>query len=196
MRGGGADIRVIGLVMGTHVIEDIGMDVPHGVTVIIPADKAARSKDLWRSISQRCLFKLPSAAPPSQQAPVAVKQDAEAIKQRLDTLESRNASLEHESRALRQQLAQAQDRQQQVLEAILGQLQKQPQVVQVTSVGGSSGSSVARGEVADGSAPTFIPNQIKPEDAQTRIDTKESTSDSNVSSVADRLKRLKQQQGQ
>lgn len=198
-RGRGADVRVIGLVMSTHVIEDIAMDVPHGVTVIIPADKAARSKDLWRAISQKCLFQIKTAGPPVGFVPgSADRKDAVAIQSRLAALESRNSSLESESKALREQLAAAQARQQGTLEAILEQLKNQPapQVVQLSGSGGSNGSSVKSSEVVGGDAPTFIPGQIRPDGAETRIGTQEVTAESDVGSVADRLKKLRERQNQ
>jgi hypothetical protein len=46
-------------------------------------------------------------------------------------------------------------------------------------------------EVADGSAPTFLPSQIKPTDVEAHIDIQSEASESSVSSTAERLRKLR-----
>jgi hypothetical protein len=92
------DMRVIGLVHGTHVLEDIGMDVPYGVTVYIPADKAMRSKDLHRAISTRCIFPLPSAGMPASSAH---KAQEDVFQERIRVLEGEIQHLRSENLRLR-----------------------------------------------------------------------------------------------
>jgi hypothetical protein len=181
-----SDIRVLGLVMGTHLIEDIQMDVPYGTTVIVAAEKAARSKDLWRGISQRCLFQLPSAAAPTVSTRPAVVPDQE--NDRLQALEDRHRVLEEENRRLRSALQTASAQQDQKLDAILAALQGGGfQAVQ----GQASPGRVSKAEVADGAAPTFIPSEIKPKDAEARIEARKEEAPSEVANSAERLRRLR-----
>ena len=191
MRGG--DVRVMGLVNPFHKIEDVRINVAYRTTVIIPAEKAAVSKDLWRSISQRSLFQLPSAAPPpvskAGQTTASV-QDTEAIQSRLASLEDRNTKLAAESQLLRTQLAESQEKQQGTLEAILTQLKTNPQVRYTQAGNGAVGAT----ELADGAAPNFIPEVIKPGDAEARIESRQEEAVSDVSSVADKLKKMRQGQ--
>jgi len=192
----GADIRVMGLVHPSHLVEDISVGVAFGVTVIIPAGKAALSKDLWTAISQKRLFKMPSAGPPGVVvAPgqvAATAKDTANIQTRLQSLEARNGQLEDESRKLREQLAASQEKQQSTLEAILEAVKAAPGVGH--HVQGSNGavSTQAASDVADGSAPTFIPEAIRPKEAEVRIESQDASAASDVSSVTDRLRKMRQ----
>lgn len=184
------DVRVFGLVAGTHVLEDIGMDVPHGREVIIPAEKAARSRDLYRAIGQKCIFLLPPQPVPQHAAPHTFIRD-DVLQERNQFLESHNKALEEENRSLREQLRAAlaqQDR----LDAILRAIQNMP-APQVVQVAGSAGLlPPPKEEIADGTAPQFIPDQIAPKDAETRIAVKTQTADSSsVASAADKLRELR-----
>jgi len=191
------DVKVMGLVVPAHLIEDIRVSVGRGVTVTIPADQAARSKDLWRGISQKCLFQLTSTGhhTASGPAPTIVTNtvDTSGLQNRLQALEERNATLEEESRLLRQTMTETAGQQQQTLDTILAAVQAGGGSVQHIYHGGS-GPGVPREELADGSAPQFIPDEIKPTDAETRIDTVSEESESGVSSVAERLRKLRQKQ--
>lgn len=190
----GADIRVMGLVHPSHLVEDIRVSVAFGVTVIIPAGKAGVSKDLWTAISQKRLFKMPSAGPPGVVvAPdqiAASAKDTANIQTRLQSLETRNGQLEEESRKLREQLAASQEKQQGTLEAILEAVKSAP--AGVVQVQGSNGGSQAREGVADGDAPAFIPEVIRPKEAEVRIESEDSSAASDVSSVRDRLRKMRQ----
>jgi hypothetical protein len=170
------DIRVIGLVPPTHVLEDIRMDVPHGVTVIIPGDKAIQSKDLWRAINQKLVFQLPSAAAPPPTGPHTSTEDEAHIRQ-----------LEAENLALRETLKTVQN-QQQKLDAILAALQGGGGVIIR-----APGKAVAP-DVADGTAPQFIPSEIKPREAETHIEEQREESTAAVSSAAERLRQIRRGQ--
>ena len=166
------------------------MDVPHGREVIIPADKAARSKDLWRAISQKCIFKMPNIPPPAR-GPLGHVGDS-LLQERLVFLEQRCKQLEDENTTLRESLRSALaqgDRLDTILSAI--QSMPAPQVVHVNGHG--SAPAAPREEIADGTAPQFIPSEIAPKDAETRIDTKRETGDSsNVNVAAERLRKMRQ----
>lgn len=187
------DVRVFGLVAGTHVLEDIGMDVPHGREVVIPADKASRSKDLWRAIGQKCIFRLPDQPVPQHAAPVTFIRD-DVLQERNSFLEQRNKQLEEENRQLRESLRQAMA-QQDRLDTILQAIQTMP-TPSTVYVNGGSAPAAPKDEIADGTAPQFIPAEIAPKDAETRIDTKrEATDSSGVSAAADRLRKMRKQAG-
>lgn len=194
-----ADVRVMGLVAGTHVIEDLQTDVPYGVTVTVPAERAYMSKDLWRGISQRCLFHLPSAPPP-QLAAVQVEVPVVAPERPLSDLERRLEQLEAENQKLRQMVRPT--------EVLKGYDAKLDQILASLQNGHTSVAPVASSqpvtvrevktakpveeEVADGTAPQFIPSEIVPRDAQTYIDVqgKSSTGDA-VSEAAARLRKMR-----
>jgi hypothetical protein len=183
------DVRVFGLVSGTHVLEDIGMDVPHGREVVIPADKAARSKDLYRAISQKCVYQLPAQPGPQHVAPVTIIRD-DVLQERNQFLELRCKQLEQENEQLRGSLRSALA-QGERLDTILKAIQdvKFPEAVYINAPGAVE-TKVAD-EIADGTAPQFIPDGIAPKDVEARIDIKAQTSDSSVSSAADKLRRLR-----
>jgi len=54
------NVVVFGISPDTVMLEDIQMDVPHSTSVTIPEDLALKSKDLWRALSQRRIFRLTS----------------------------------------------------------------------------------------------------------------------------------------
>lgn len=54
------NVVVFGISPDTVMLEDIQMDVPHSTSVTIPEDLALKSKDLWRALSQRKIFRLTS----------------------------------------------------------------------------------------------------------------------------------------
>lgn len=183
------DVRVFGLVVGTHVLEDIGMDVPHGREVIIPADKAVRSKDLYRAISQKCIYQLPAQPMPTYAAPVTIIRD-DILQERNQFLEQRCKLLETENEQLRESLrtSMAQgDRLDTILKAI--QDVKLPDTIFVN--GGVAAAPVVQ-EIADGTAPQYIPDEIAPKGVETRIDVKTDSVDSaGLSSAADRLRQMR-----
>jgi len=195
----GGDVRVFGLVSPSHLIEDIGRDVPHGVEVVIPVELALRSKDLWRSISQHFLAQLPTIAttvPKQLAAPDSERPRLEARIRELEALvrdlDAQLRASQAESLSLRSELArvlQAQDHSTK-LDSILAALQSGVAV-------GPTGRPMAapRQEVADGSAPTFLPSEIKPKDVTVRIDIQGEESLSDVSGIGERLRRLRREGG-
>jgi hypothetical protein len=182
------DIRVIGLVAGTHQIEDIQRDVPHGMTVTIPAELAVRSKDLWRGIYQKCLFQLPTAA--AAPAPMASVPDPERprLEAYIRDLESQLRTMAAENMSLREELRRGSQDQTQKLDSILAAL------ANGAALAGPSGAAkpmFQREEVADGSAPTFLPSQIKPKDVDVRIYIQGESSQADVSGMAERLRKVR-----
>lgn len=185
------DVRVIGLVAGSHTIEDIGRDVPHGETVTIPADQAFRSKDLWRGISQKCLMQMPliaatpSYVPPQQALPAPERQRLEG---HIRNLEAQLRSMAAENLGLKEELRRASEAQAQKLDTILAALQNGIPV----AVGlGASRVAAPKQEVADGSAPTFLPSEIKPKDVSVHIEIQGEAAPSELSNAAERLRQMR-----
>ncbi len=182
------DVRVFGLVTGTHVLEDIAMDVPHGREVVIPADKAARSRDLYKAIGQKCIFRLPDQPTATYVAPVTHVRD-DVVQERNQFLEKRNRQLEEENAQLRESLRVAmtqQDRLDTILQAI--QAVKLPEFVHVN---GQAAPVAARPEIADGTAPQFIASEIAPKNADTRIGVQVEEGDFSVADASERLRKLR-----
>lgn len=186
------DVRVLGMVAGIHVIEDIGVSVPHGVTVPISADQAGMSKDLWRAVGQKKLFQWPQGTAPQHVAPNGHVRD-DVLQERNRFLEERVRQLEEENRQLRATLDAAlaqQDR----LDRILGALE-----------GGGRGPApahrhtngqAATAEVADGAVPQFIPSEIAPKDASARIDLiKQEGTDTDALDAKAALRKLRRADG-
>jgi len=188
MRGSRAgDIRVIGLVAGTHVIEDIGRDVPHGVQVVIPGHLAVQSKDLYRAISQKCLLQLPTAAPPPQYIGPGVGQETEHLELQIRELSERLKVLEAENKVLREKKDESQTAQK--LDEIIQALQNQTTIM--VPVG--KDASVPEEEKVDGSAPMFLPDKIRPEDADVRIDVSGKAAPSDAMNAANKLRQLRKE---
>jgi hypothetical protein len=184
------DVRVFGLVAGTHVLEDIGMDVPHGREVTIPAEKAARSKDLYRAVNQKRIFLLP--APPVSQhvAPVTHIRD-DVLQERNQFLEARNKQLEEENAQLREALRKAMS-QEERLDFIYKALQQGLPVL-TTSAASAEVRTFPAMEIADGTVPQFIPAEIAPKDVQAHIAATRAEGDaSGLSEAAARLKKMRQ----
>lgn len=187
------DVQVFGLMGGTCYLEDIGMDVPHGVTVTIPGAKAHVSKDLWRYISQKCLFHIqpgPGASMPMEaRPPVAVPVAPE------------HQALREENAHLRAVLAANELASQVKLDAILELLRaggrlpalagpQEPLAARAASTGVVSG-------VVSGEVPTFIPSTIKPEGVEVQLTTKpEESEGAGVNAASSTLRKLRRGAGQ
>src|SRR5581483_10290219 len=96
------DVVVFGLDTQTVPLDDIMMDVPHARTIIIPEERALRSKDLWRAISQKRIFRLspdpslkmtPAAVPPTLPGPSPAEIQLKALQGENTSLRVENASL-------------------------------------------------------------------------------------------------------
>lgn len=179
------DIKVIGLVAGTHVIEDIGRDVPHGMTVTIPAELAVRSKDLWRAISQKCLFQLPTVAAPPQLPPP--DQEKPRLEAHVRDLEAKVQMLSAENLTLREELRRGAQDQSQKLDSILAAIQNGIPMALPAGVRPVRPPE----EVADGSAPTFLPSRIKSDEMTAHIDIQGESSNADVTGAAERLRKLR-----
>ena len=193
-----SDVTVFGLVSGTHVIEDLGMSVPHGHTITIPADKAQKSKDLWRAIGQRNLFLIQSgpylhrtvnvaagAIPP---APTHVPMDKSFL-DRQRALEEENQQLRDALQRQRLEAQSAEQRQQAKLDTILDMLKTGIPTMGVQAAPGSSPQAPTRAVADD--APTFIPAVIRPEPVESRIEAKHAESDTTLSGASDKLRELR-----
>lgn len=192
MRRSKGDIRVIGMVAGTHVIEDLQTDVPYRTLVIIPEDQALMSKDLWRGISQGCLLQLTSAPYPA--APAAPGPDPERarLEKYCAELEGHLVRLQNENETLKRQLESGAGAQAAKLDEILRAITHIHAVPAVPSTEVVEPRGLTPESAVDGSAPTFLPSEIVPKDLDVRINVQgESSTSESVSDAAERLRRMR-----
>ena len=155
-----SDVIVFGGTMGGHFIEDINVHVPQNMTVVIPAEQAIRSHDLWRALSQRTLFRLHHGPPPGPMTMPALVTASIDVSAQSRELQETLAEQKELTAALRKQMAE----QSALLETLVHALaQVQGQTAQVSS------SEPRRDKASAQDVPTFIPATIKPENAETRI---------------------------
>jgi hypothetical protein len=182
------DITVLGMTVGLHMIEDIATGVPHGMVVSIPAEMALRSKDLWRAISQKQVFRLttgslhaPMVLPPTAADPVPrLIDENQQLQAALSAQQTQNAEV------MAQLKAQAD-----AIRALTETLANAPRTVVVQ--GNAAPNAAPNAAFVDGSAPAFIPSTIKPESAEVRIETRvEEAEGADIGSNRDRLRRLRQ----
>jgi hypothetical protein len=186
------DVVVFGAVMGMHFIEDIGVNVPQGMVVTIEANQAMASKDLWKAISDKFIFRLHSGPLPTSMQ--IVPQPLHPVVQS-SLLEDQNRILTQaleEQRSQNTALVAAVERQREAIEALVTSFKeaKPQQVVYQTQA--VLGAPRAEQQVIVEEAPVFVPSTIKPENTETRIDSKtEASETSDVSSAASKLRALK-----
>jgi hypothetical protein len=174
-------ITVAGLVTGTHVIEDIRIAVPHQVAVFIPADLAYKSKDLWRGIGQRRLFQLTGGsglAVESNTRTIPANNDLELedfrtenkqLRQQLEEAQRQNVGLQEALQSMQSQLTS--------ILRVLGRLENGDMTVRGLPVASHGSPPVNYApkpaqvlpQAVGGEVPSFIPDDINPEDAKTSI---------------------------
>lgn len=187
------EVIVAGLVTGTHIIEDIGIAVPHQIAVHIPAEQALQSKDLWRGIQQGKLFKLDGGGglrtatrvqTPDNNRVAILEAENQKLRQELLEEKRRSAGFQELLAGLQGQLHGVQ--------VALGRLGDAPRVVHVQQVNGHSEPQAT--EVVGGEVPTFLPEHIRPETAELQIRPATETAEkSNVSSATNKLREMKKQ---
>lgn len=189
MHGG---MVVVGLTTGDFLIEDIQIRVPHKVAVFIPADKVLKSKDLYRALGQQKVFPLDGGSGISFESSSTV----------LDEKDARIKELEEENRVLRAELAaqKAVDMRQLVmslqqnladLQAGMGRLESRTVPV---SPSFQAAGVVLPQVVSD--APTFLPSEIKPKDAEAQIRIEKQVSEgSSLAEAGSKLKELRRKGG-
>ena len=211
----GGDVKVFGLTPGTHVLSDIGMDVPQGVTVVIPGAKAYASKDLWRAIAQKCIFHL-STGP----AGVSTVKPPPNPNVELDTLRGQLRALTDENTRLREALVASNDENTRLRETLTRASEMppspsiapaaDPQVQEkldsimalLQAGGGPLPTGVFRPELSGnglvvGEAPAFIPSNIKPGDVDVvQISTtSEESNGAGIGGAASALRKLRKGAG-
>jgi FtsZ-binding cell division protein ZapB len=191
-----ADITVMGLVEGIHILEDIQIGVPKGVVVTIPADLAYRSRDLWRALSQRVIFQV--AGSPSPNRPVVPYQ------QEIDELKKKNLALQGQIEVLRGEVQTLRVDNESLRNENTGHREQRGKLDEILSLvkGGLIGTLVATNSgqstkavssVIDAGVPLFIPDSIRPKDVQTDNMTveKDSSAASSVTDASSKLKSFK-----
>ena len=183
-----SDVCVFGVVQGGHYIEDIRVHVPQNVVITIPSELALKSHDLWKAIAQKVVFRAHVGPHPGpmQVPPVVENVPSEDLASQNQALK---ASLEQQREltlALRDQMAE-----QTAALAALTKVIAQGGLVQPTNT--SAGVQTAVPQVEAVVAPTFIPAVIRPEGAETRINTNTGESeDSGLAESRSRLRKFRQ----
>lgn len=183
------DVTVVGLMVPTCVLADIGMDVPHCQTVTIPGDKALKSKDLWRCIGQKSLMRL-SGGLGGPLPPVMGEVSRDTLLQRTEALEEENRQI----LSLVQQLLDRTGHLEKELGGKLDQVLSKLNNLQVGTLGQavSSLSPTQASDAVSGDAPMFIPGSITPVGATVRIEQSQSETDTKgVSEAAGKLRSIR-----
>jgi len=210
-------MTVVGMVTGTHVIEDLKIAVPYRVAVTIAAEDVLRSRDLQIALQQKKIFPLqnnlgglkvrghppPRAVPPPvTPTTVLAETDPRALnvleasqndlRQVIATQDARNAKLEAALRASQSE----KDEIKGALETTTQQFTEVMAAIKGLQAGGGvvTGQASSTG-VVGGEAPTYIPDVIKPKNADARISVKEEASTAaSVEGSANKLRELRRQQ--
>lgn len=203
-----ADVRVMAVKTGMVFLTDIGIDVPCGVVVTIPAEKALISKDLYRYINQKVLFQIhpgsihgplplplpplpkPEPLPPPPVSPPAgvmreVQQLREALEQREKTL---GEALDRREHIFVAALMATQKK----LDDVLLELQRRPAVSSLVPNTPMRPSIRVNEEGPSGEAPMFIPSEIGSKDYDSRVNITAESQESGVADAAAALRRLRQ----
>jgi len=180
-------VSVVGLAPGTVPLADIGMDVPHGVVVHIPADKASNSKDLWRAINQRSVFRLqagPNALGPIYVAP---PDEGNRLREQVVTLERTVMTLEAALTAKTQELLLERSKFDQILDLLRSGVPFTSGAVSREATPTLRGSGLVEVDT-----PTFIPSTIKggPSESRVTVQEGEGTGDS-ISGARTALRKLR-----
>ena len=206
-------ITVIGMVSGTHIIEDIRVTVPFRVAVQISAEQANWSRDLKKDLQEKRIVQIQGALPagavfrghgavPRAAAPIngkrrqtftevntvelqGYKDEIVQLKQELEASKEKAAQLQSLNLGLQTTLT-TMSTQLQSIQTLLQELKKQG--IQVTAVPGTPGVSVS----VDEDVPLFIPESFKKEGAKINISVEEKAQETNLSSSRDALKKLRQ----
>ncbi len=205
-------MAVVGMVTGGHRLDDISVVVPHKVVVVLTADQALRSKDLYRALGQHQIFRLDSitynpgaAIDDTQEHREKAQTQIRALEAQIKTLHSEKAALEAKVQQLGQELEQAKAANGnlgQVLQQLKGlgdvmhRIEQRPVQTVVTSVAPPPTTGPAPLRFVDDAAPVFIPDNIRPKDATIQIQVDTQVSDNaGVSDAADKLRKLRKRDG-
>lgn len=201
------DVKVMNVKTGTVLIEDITIDVPHGVVVSISSEKALRSKDLWRLISQRLLFRfhggpIHTASPnPTPAAPVLSPVEPQVVPLPAATpvvpAAAPPAGLEEQNRLLREEIGVRDEAFAAALLAQQGRFDELLSLVRGLAAGGVSSAAPTANRKGrpvagpSGDAPLFIPSTIKSVDMDDHVSVQTNEGEG-VSSAASALKKLRE----
>jgi hypothetical protein len=182
------DVTVVGMTMGDHVLEDIGTSVPQGMIVTIPAEQALRSRDLWRAISQKQIFRLNTGPQASVVQPMQPTDNSEALLEQNRLLQKELADSRAQTASVLAQNA-----------AVLEQLRAQGDLLKNLTVAVSQGirgapqavSASSEGAPLSDDAPTYIPSTIKPQDAEVRIESNLEETKGDISDKRSKLRQLR-----
>ena len=188
-----SDVQVVGLVPETVSLADIGMDVPHGIVVRIPADKASNSKDLWRALNQHRIFRL-TAGPITVMPVVAPAPVEPRLNPRIAEVERENGELRASLVAKDQELQAERARMDEVLGLLRGLGVQGLGVQMAAPVEHRPRSALVAlpSDVVEIETPAFIPSTIKGEHSDARVTVEEGGSEGGgISDARSALRKLR-----
>lgn len=193
-------MTVVGAITGSHIIEDLGIVVPHRVAVSLTPEQMLRSKDLYRGLQQGYLFKLhdaPNIKPatvPEVTRSVTLEHENARLQDALDSMVGRNAVLQQELTVIHLKLDTILgrlDTPHQKLDSIIATLEKLQQPQYVAKLESPLRAQSSEGAVAS-EIPIFLPETLKLEDVEASIEVEQvSTSGANVKGAGDRLRQIR-----
>lgn len=213
-------VTVIGLVSGSHIIEDIRVTVPYQVAVQISPDQAHRSRDLAQDILDKKVLQIRGALPagavlrgngavPRPAAPLSVprKVVTEVDSAELQRLKTQVAQLSQDLSQSLEREAQLKAREAQLqglnvglqttLTTMAGQLQAIQGVLEDLKRQGIQVAHLPAGTnafTALDDAPRFIPDSFKDDNTKVNIQVKEETANSDVLASRNALRNLRKGQ--
>lgn len=188
------DITVLGIHPTVCVLADIGMGISHGTTVVIPAEQATRSRDLWRAISQKYLFQLKSGVLTPNTSLNPLQTENAELRERVRLLEEENHVLREAQRLVGKEEHGKLDA---ILTLLQGASQGTPRSILGTAPSLVSVPAEAHVEVVEIEPPPFIPSKIRSDEPMhVRVQTEKEASEGSVTEAASRLRELRQRNHQ
>jgi len=187
-------ISVVGLAAGEHYLPDIQIVVPHRVQVYIPAEKALRSKDLYRALAQGTIFKLDGGTGyVQQQASASDLISSAALRQENERLNLELAMAQQQITLLKEQLkvSTALQGQMATIMAALGRIEATPKGVPQMMLQPQGSPVIADTGVVGGEVPMFLPDMTMPNTADVQLNIQQTVSEDSVTGAASTLRALR-----
>jgi hypothetical protein len=148
----------------------------------IPAEKAARSKDLWRLLAQKQLVRLnagPGAQPPPAPPPMT---EADRLREELALLHDQN-------RLLKLSFEQQGGK----LDSILAHLESGRHLAPTLVAVPTAPTAKASNGLVEIETPSYIPAEIKPQGVESHVEVKSEVSEgSGVTGAGEALRKIRQ----
>jgi hypothetical protein len=187
---------------GSYLIKDINIAVPHQTAVFVTAEQAYKSKDLWRGVSQGRLFPLTGGSGLAVEPIMKPVSDKDT---KLEVAAEENRQLRHKlGESNRQKTAlhesvQAMSGQLSSILRVLGRIENGEVPMAASNLAAALSAAVPAAvpvaetnEAVGGEIPNFIPDDIRPDGADSNITVKaEVVKGSSVTDSVSTLRKLR-----